>query len=374
MLIFMSMVVLVYGAMHLYAFSKVWMAFPHTYALALALLLWGVGMVFSPFMIWYLERQHWHNATVVLSWIVYLWMGLLLLFCLVSLAFDLAHLLAALSGFKWPDASLTLRVTGLLAVVLTGYGFVEARQIRVEHVTVRTPKLSPDVGRLTIAQLSDMHLGIMLGDKFLRRVMTRLCELKPDIVVATGDIVDGQGDDFNRMAAGFHACTVPKGEFAITGNHEFYVGLDNSLRFLHDAGFTVLRGEPAAAGGVVFVGVDDPAGLATGQEAKPDTRAISEIPKQDFVILLKHQPRVDSTIPFDLQLSGHIHGGQIFPINWITHLVYGVDAGLTKLSGGRWLYVSRGTGSWGPPIRLLAPPEITLITIESAKEQSIAVK
>ena len=89
----------------------------------------------------------------------------------------------------------------------------------------------------------------------------------------------------------------------------------------------------------------------------------------DFVVLLKHQPVADKAIPFDLQLSGHIHGGQIFPFGLLTRLVYGVNTGLTRLAEGRLLYVSRGTGTWGPPIRLFAEPEITLITIKSDKNK-----
>jgi predicted MPP superfamily phosphohydrolase len=87
-----------------------------------------------------------------------------------------------------------------------------------------------------------------------------------------------------------------------------------------------------------------------------------------FIVLLKHQPVIDRGIPFDLQLSGHIHGGQFFPFGLLTRLTYGVSTGLTQLTDGRWLYVSRGAGTWGPPIRLFAAPEITLITIESENE------
>lgn len=375
MLIFMSLVILVYGSMHLYAFSKVWMALPHSHVLALALTLWGLAMVLSPFMVWYLDRHQWHGATVMSSWVAYLWMGVLFLFCSISLAFDVVHGVSALLGFRWLAAAQELSATALLTFSLMGYGLMEARHIRVEHVTVRTPKLSPDIGRLTIAQISDMHLGIMLGSKFLQRIMPRVCALKPDIIVATGDIVDGQGDDFNRMAKDFHVCKAPKGEFAIIGNHEYYAGLDNSQRFLRNAGFTVLRGESAEAGGVVFVGVDDPAGRSVGQETKLQAPAeIAAIHEHAFVVLLKHQPVAEKNFPFDLQLSGHIHGGQIFPFNLATYLTYGVGTGLTRLSGDRWMYVSRGTGTWGPPVRLLAVPEITLVTIESAKVQRITVE
>jgi uncharacterized protein len=367
MLTFLSVAFLIYGAMHIYALGKVWLAFPHTLALDLALVIWGLVMTFSPLLLWQLAKLNWHGTTIAASWVVYIWMGLLFLFCSIALVFDLGHALATLLGFKWPlNASMALLTIGLLALAMLGYGFVEARQIHVEEILITSPKLSPAIGRVTIAQISDLHLGVMLGDEFLDRVIARLRELKPEIVVATGDIVDGQGDDLNELARHFLTYKPPKGAYAIVGNHEVYAGLENSLRFLRSAGFTVLRGESASAGGIILLGVDDPSARMRGLEVRVDTsKALASVTKGDFVVLLKHQPAVDKEIPFDLQLSGHIHGGQIFPFGLLTRLTYGVNTGLTRLADGRLLYVSRGAGTWGPPIRLFAAPEITLITIES---------
>jgi predicted MPP superfamily phosphohydrolase len=179
-------------------------------------------------------------------------------------------------------------------------------------------------------------------------------------------MVDAQGDDLDALARRFLDYSPPLGAYAVTGNHERFAGLENSLRFLRNAGFTVLRDEAVARGGIVLEGEDDP--HAQSGRLKPDRMA--QAGAGEFVVLLKHQPVVDEGKRFDLQLSGHIHGGQIYPFVYLTRMVYGVDAGLTKLPGGRLLYVSRGTGTWGPPLRVLAPPEITLITIESENKQS----
>jgi predicted MPP superfamily phosphohydrolase len=365
MLTFMSVALLIYGSMHLYAFGKVWMAFPHSFGLALALMLAGIVLTFSPLLVWYMERQGWHGAAVVTAWTSYTWMGFLFLFFCISLVFDLGHAFATLLHFKWPlNDAMAFRTVGLLALAALGYGLIEARQIQVEEINITTPKLAS--GRVTIAQISDLHLGMMSGDAFLERVIATLREIKPDIVVATGDIVDGQGDNLDAFARHFQSYTPPLGAYAVTGNHEYYAGLENSLRFLRSAGFTVLRGESAKAGGIVLVGVDDPSAQTPDQQARLDTgKTLAAVTANDFIVLLKHQPVVDSETPFDLQLSGHIHGGQIFPFVYLTRLFYGVHTGLTKLANGRLLYVSRGAGTWGPPIRLFAPPEITLITIES---------
>jgi uncharacterized protein len=367
MLTFFGIVFLIYGGMHLYALSKVWLAFPHSTALGATLILAGLLLSLSPLFLFYASRQHWHGVVAVMSWPVYVWMGYILLFCVIGFAFDLGHLLMALPGFEWPLSALHLLLAvSLLALTAATYGFFEARNIGIERIDLATPKLQGK--SVSIAQVSDMHLGSMLGDEFLSHVLDKLREAKPDILVATGDIVDGQGDHLNGLAQRFHDYNPPLGKFAILGNHEYYVGMEESLQFLRDAGFTVLRGDAVKVGGIVLAGVDDPAGISQGKPSHLDAdAALENMPKDAFIVLLKHQPVVDTASPFDLQLSGHIHGGQIFPINYITRLVYKVDAGLTQLSGNRWLYVSRGTGTWGPPMRLLASPEITLITIKPGK-------
>ncbi|MGA8147614.1 MAG: metallophosphoesterase [Gallionellaceae bacterium] len=367
MLAFLSMALLIYGAMHIYALGKLWLAFPHSTELGLVLALWGLVMTVSPLILWQMAKQNWHGATVISSWVTYIWMGFLFLFCSLALVFDLGHVLATLLGFNWHlNDSIALQIVGLLALSMLGYGLVEARQIRVEEIKIITPKLPAAIGRVTIAQISDLHLGLMLGDEFLERVIARLRELQPDIIVATGDVVDGQGNDLDELARHFHALKPPKGAYAVIGNHEYYAGLESSLRFLRSAGFTVLRGESVAAGGIIIAGADDPNAGSLAQVASADTRqALASAQNSAFIILLKHQPIVDKDIPFDLQLSGHVHGGQIFPFGYLTRLTYGVRTGLTHLADGRRLYVSRGAGTWGPPIRLFAAPEITLIRIDS---------
>lgn len=409
MLTFLSVALLLYGAMHLYAFGKVWMAFPHSHGLAPALILAGIVLTASPLLVHFLERQSWDRLSVATAWISYTWMGYLFLFLCIGLLFDFGHALASLMNLDWPlSAAAWLRAVSLSALAALCYGFVEARQIRVEEVTIATPKLAS--GKVTIAQISDLHLGIMRGNELLDGVMEKLRELKPDIVVATGDIIEGDGDDLDALARRFRTYAPPLGAYAVTGNHEYFAGLENSLRFLHDAGFTVLRGKAARAGGIVLAGVDDSTAANRGQQARLDAgKAIAPFSANDFIILLKHQPLVEQDVTgcidersrqvghkapgtgpgqslhntaieprnrvsgcpeFDLQLSGHIHGGQIFPFVYLTRLTYGVRTGLTGLAGGRKLYVSRGAGTWGPPIRLFAPPEIALITIRSANERS----
>ncbi len=366
MLIFLTIFVIVYGLMHVYALHKVWKAFPPSRALKVCLIFVGVVLTVSPIFVRVLEKNDWHRSATVLAWCAYSWMGYMLLFMCVAAIVDICRGGTALLKRRWPlNHVMTFRVIGIVTLAITVYGFVEAQDIKVEYITITTPKLKS--GRITIAQISDLHLGVTIKDGFLDRVMAKVTELKPDIVVATGDVVDGQGDDLNSLASHFHAYQAPYGTYAVIGNHEYIVGIDHSLRFLEKAGFTTLRAEAVKTGGIVLVGVDDQSRMTPSKEAKTDARkALASTTKDDFIILLKHKPVVNSDLPFDLQLSGHTHGGQIFPFSYPTRLINGVPTGMTKLEGDRLLYVSRGVGTWGPRMRLFSEPEITLITIESS--------
>lgn len=366
-LIFITFVLLVYGSMNLYTLVKIRLTLPDAPIFFYALALWGLAMVFAPLTTRFLRHRHWLRAETALSWVAFVWMGIVFLSCCIGLAFDLAHVLAGLAGFDWPlQAQTELRFTGLAVLALTAYGFVEASRIRIERLHIVTPKLA--AGRITFAQVSDMHLGAMKGERFMDRVTEKLREANADAILATGDIVDGKGEDLHALAEHFRALNPPLGAYAILGNHEYFVGLDNSLRFFENAHFTVLRGETAVVGGITLAGVDD---RSLGEQIKPMARETLALLKaaQDitYIILLKHQPLLDDDIPFDLQLSGHLHGGQIFPFGLFSRLFYGARAGLVRLAGGKLLYINRGAGTWGPPIRLFAPPEITLITIESER-------
>jgi len=367
MLVFLAVFIMLYGGMHTYALSKVWRAFPHSALLAIVLLLWAIVMIAAPFLVWALTRHAWHATATAVSWVAYLWMGFLFLFCIVALALDIGRLLAQLAGHPWHAGGQFLLLASLVpALVLSAYSVVEARQLRIQALNITSPKLGD--GQVRIAQISDLHLGMMLGEAFLDEVIARLQAARPDIIVVTGDVLDGSGDDVERLAARFRTLAPPQGVYAVLGNHEFYAGVDKSLGFFRDAGFTVLRGEAQERGGVVLAGEDD---RSLGTEARRLPAAVRqqlEASRQNkFVILLKHQPVVSAGEPFDLQLSGHAHGGQIFPFGLFTWLAYGARAGLYRYDDGRMMYINRGTGTWGPPMRLFTPPEITLITLRGSK-------
>lgn len=374
-----AIIVLAYAGMQLYAVYKVSTGAGLAPDAVMGLAIWAVFMTFLPFFLWRLERDGWHRPVVAGTWVGYLWMGLVFLFFWVALGLDLLEgavktagvlLHLDLSGYV-PSAWHAVLLATALSLGLAGYGFVAALRQRVEHIALSSSKLPAGSGALRIVQISDVHLGAIIGARRLRRILEKVRELEPDVLVSTGDLVDGQADHLNGLTSLFEMIQPRFGKFAVTGNHEFYVGHERSLDFTRRCGFTVLSGEALTpAPNITIAGIDDPAGRWIGISAQFDEPALlAAQPREHFTILLKHQPVVDPRAAglFDLQLSGHVHQGQIFPFGLLVRLVYPIRTGLTRLAPQKWLYISRGTGTWGPPMRVFAPPEITLIEITPAQ-------
>ncbi|MHB8254814.1 MAG: metallophosphoesterase, partial [Acidiferrobacter sp.] len=209
------------------------------------------------------------------------------------------------------------------------------------------------------------HIGSMNGRRRVRTMIRRLEESRPDVVVSTGDFIDSRVGLLAPVTELLAALRPPLGKFAVVGNHECYAGLGPSLTFMERCGFTVLRNNAVSVHGVRLVGMDDPMVGQHEHLARRETQVLRQLPERAFTILLKHRPDLvpDSQARFDLQLSGHTHKGQMFPLGFLTRLYYPAHAGLFRLAQTSYLYVSRGTGAWGPPFRLFAPPEITIFTI-----------
>jgi uncharacterized protein len=247
------------------------------------------------------------------------------------------------------------------------FGYFEAKDIRTEKITIRSAKIPEAVGKIRVVQISDVHIGLIVRDERLKRILEEVKKTEPDILVSTGDLLDGEINDLDEAQAQLRDVHARYGKFAITGNHEFFAGIGKAVRFTQASGFTVLREEGVNVAGMINIaGVDDPTGIRFGLVLPVSEKTmLAELPGQYFTILLKHQPRVDekATGAFDLQLSGHTHNGQIFPFNFITGLYYRLQRGYFDLSNHSRLYVSRGTGTWGPPVRFLSPPEITVINL-----------
>ena len=365
----------VYGGTHLYFFLKVKGAVTLGPATGICLALFLLLMTMAPVLVRVQERGGMETAARLMAYAGYVWMGFLFLFFSASLALDLysglLHVARLVTHRDFIPLSLSpcaaLAIPLAWGVGAAAYGYFEALDIRTEHLIITTPKLPRTAGKITIVQITDVHLGLIVREERLAVLVDQIRKAAPDILVSTGDLVDGQINGLPGLAELLREVEPRYGKFAVTGNHEFYAGLGEALKFKEQAGFRVLRDEEVTVAGLIRIaGVDDPAVERGGRaRAVTEKALLTQLPADRFTILLKHRPAVnqDSLGFFDLQLSGHVHKGQIFPFNLVTYLFYPVRSGFNPYPQNSALYVGRGTGTWGPPIRFLAPPEITVIDL-----------
>ena len=374
-IIFLTVFLSLYSGLHLYGFLSVKRALAPGPKANTAVILFMVLMIFAPIIVRFLERNDLVTPARFFAYIGYIWMGLLFLFFSFAVAFDTYRVILEIiqRPFNVDLARFSLSkvqcfiIPLLLSVGITIFGFFEALNIKTERVIIRTDKIAQNIGRLKIVQISDVHLGLIVGKNRLKRIIEQIEAEKPDVLVSTGDLVDGQMNNLSELTGIIREIPTKYGKYAVMGNHEFYAGLQDALKVTTDAGFKVLRGEGLNIPGVINIaGVDDPAGKRYGLEPNVSEKVLlSKLPRKYFTLLLKHRPQLNEAEGglFDLQLSGHTHKGQIFPFSLIVKLFYPYFNGLVSLGNNSYIYVSRGTGTWGPPVRFLAPPEVTVIEL-----------
>jgi hypothetical protein len=375
MSLFLLSFFLIYGSLHAYALFKARSALAFGPGTTVALLLLLAVLLCAPILTYSLSRRGYEDAARIVAHVGYLWMGFLFFFACLNLSADLLRLplramgrggIAANAAAGLAGRSAFLCIAGL-AVALSAYAIVEASRIEVVRVRIVTDRLPASIPSLRIAQITDLHLGLVHRSGKAREVAAIVAREHPDLFVSTGDLVDGQLDGVAELAEILRGIPAPRGKFAVLGNHEYYAGIDRAIAFTRKSGFTLLRDESVTIDDAVRIaGVDDPAGARFGRTGGTEESALlGNRADGRFTILLKHRPQLDPAGgKFDLQLSGHTHHGQIFPFRLLTRLVFPLLAGNHPAPGGGILHVSRGTGTWGPPMRFLAPPEVTIVEIE----------
>ncbi len=295
------------------------------------------------------------------------WLGVIFLLVVCLLAADV------LTGFGWlfPARTPSVRLGALgLAACLSLIGLVQGLRppvVREQEVAIRN--LRPELDGLVVVQISDLHLGHLLSAGWLERRARQIESLRPDLIAATGDLLDMDSARSESLVPALRRLHAPLGVWAVTGNHEFYAGVEHSVKVLGDAGFRVLRDvSEEAAPGLIIAGVDDlTARRQFGLSDDPVAKALGGRPP-GATILLCHSPwkgEEAARLGVDLMLSGHTHAGQIWPFTYIVQLTYPHVVGRYVVGGMTWL-VTRGTGFWGPPMRLFRPAEILRITLRRA--------
>lgn len=352
---------------------------------------WGavIALMFlGPTFIWLHEAKGegpWLRAA---EWCAFMGFGISSLLAGILLIRDLAWIAALgldwLGGLKTGRALLPPGATrqavenwssiGVVAAALAiaAAGLVETRRPpRIEETTVRVPDLAPALKGFRIVVISDLHLGRTTPPGFMESVAEAVNGLRPDIVVFPGDFGDAKANVERENALRLKEVTARYGKFFVTGNHEYYSDFPRWIEMAREAGFTVLMSEnrtvQVGRAKLLVAGIPDHEARETRHERLPSLAELAPgLDSVEFAILLAHQPRrakEAAEAGFNLMISGHTHGGQYFPYTWIVKLFYRWDRGMFAV-GGMALYVSRGTGYWGPPIRAGSPSEISLLVLQ----------
>jgi predicted MPP superfamily phosphohydrolase len=364
---FLIVFLAVYGSAHL----LVWWRLVHPLHLS-GWTAWGARLafvvLFASFPVIHLLWRH-ENGWLVTgaNFVSAVWMGVMVYLVLLTVGYDLARMI---SWGRIPGGHvMTITVTGAAAAI-TVYGLIAARCIGVTELAAPMPHLPAALQGLRIAQISDVHLGLIVRGARLENIVQRVNDLHPDLIVITGDLVDAEALHMEEMIPPLRRLQSRYGLFAVTGNHEFFAGVDRAQAFIERGGVTMLRNRwVEVAGGLQLIGRDDVVAERITGRPVPSLEVITrDLDRTKPAILLYHTPVTTlaelKSLGIALQLSGHTHKGQLWPFNFIVKQIFRTPYGLF-MDGMTTIYVSRGTGTWGPPMRVLAPPEITLITLKS---------
>jgi predicted MPP superfamily phosphohydrolase len=333
---------------------------PDPSGLKVVLAILSVSFVLASLLAW----RSSHAMVRILYTLSAVWLGTLT-FCFLAACSCWAIYGGARLAGLYPNRRELFLVLFAMALLVSFYGVVNAAWTRVRRVSVTLPNL-PESWRGRVAALvTDTHLGHVRGFRFMRRIVTTLTRLRPDIVFIAGDMYDGTVARVRDLAQPWARLAAPLGAFFVLGNHEEFTDSAKYLDAVEHSGVRVLNNEKVTVDGMQIVGVHYRD--STNDDHFRSVLRHADVDRNSASILLTHAPdrlKIAEEAGFSLQLSGHTHGGQFFPFTWITSRMYGKFVyGLQRL-GSLMVYVSYGAGTWGPPLRLGTTPEIVLIQFD----------
>ncbi|GAB6086403.1 metallophosphoesterase [Alkaliphilus crotonatoxidans] len=355
-ILFFGVFAIVYGGMNYYLYWNLTQVFLFEgYGLiALRLLFWLLG---GAYLITQLIKRKRHLPG--LSYLGAAWMGVLSISLTVFMLKDIILFFVPVSRQLAGRAAFGISGFLILLSLLNVSKGPKIKRVPIVHQKLKGKKAS-------LVLLSDVHLGSMTTEAWLKGIVEKINQLKPDFVVITGDLVDDSFAAVEKFAPIMKNIKSRYGTFAVAGNHEHYQGIDNFIKFLEAADITLLNDQYyELANGINLIGIDDLGVSRFGGLQQRLEKIIKDCSKEQFNILLIHQPvgfHQAAEMGVDLQLSGHTHRGQIPPLNLLVYLFYPYAYGLKGFQDS-FIYTTSGTGTWGPPMRLFSDCEIVFIEI-----------
>ncbi|MCG2692845.1 metallophosphoesterase [Candidatus Parcubacteria bacterium] len=337
-----------------------------------------LGILSFSFIISAILSRVWANGFIKIFYLISsIWYGFMVNFIMAMGLFLIVLIISKISKFKI-NKVLISRIFLALTVLYSIFGIYSAFFPIIKNLTVSIRDLPEEWEGKTIVQLSDIHLGQIIGTRFMNRVNEKVDEINPEIVVITGDLFDGMNKSLNSFIEPLNNIKAKKGVYYVTGNHETYIGVKKALDTLEKTEINVLDDEVALVNGLQIIGVSYPGlekDIANDKNYNFNTPSLLlyHAPTDIRIKQIDHNnmyysPKINfdyaKELGVDLQLSGHTHKGQIFPFNFITNYMYnGYDYGLHK-EGYFSIYISSGTGFWGPAMRTGSRSEIVAITLK----------
>ena len=381
-LIFFSIVLLVFSLVNYYIFKRGLQALAAGSGIRTVYIVvfWTLAAAF--FAGRFLERIWLGTVSDILVWTGSFWMGAMLYFFLIVVLFDLLRMVNHFLPF-YPEfvranyvqvkQYLLMGSLAVVALILLG-GYINARSPRIKTVDITIPKASPGMQSLNAAVMSDIHLGTIVGNGRLTRIVQKVNGLNPDIILLPGDILDEDLAPVIRQNTGeiLRQLKAPLGVYGVMGNHEYIGGPEEAFKYLREHGIQMLRDEVMKVNDSFYlIGRDDLHRNQIAGKARQALDVLIQHTERNYpLIVMDHQPyhpEVAARAGADLMLSGHTHRGQLWPLNYIVNAVFEIGYGLGEIEGMK-IYVSNGVGTWGPPVRVGNRPEIVYMKIRFGTE------
>lgn len=376
-IVFFAIALAIYGLINFYIFIRGWQAIPRGTSLRTYYLIVFLIVSLSFIVGRFLEGVYLSVFSDVFVWIGSFWLAAMLYFLLIVILLDISRLIN--HWFAIYPSSITVDYGGAKFIALAISIGIMALTLLVGHINAFHPRINNlnltifkpvNKGRtISIAAATDIHLGAIVGRYRINSLVEEINKLKPDIVLLGGDIVDEDIAPVIRENLGetLRLIKAPLGVYAITGNHEYYGGVEAASKYMSEHGIRMLRDSVVKVDDLFYlVGREDrEKKRIKGIDRKTLDTLLAGIDRSLPIILLDHQPfHLEEAVEqdVDLQISGHTHHGQLWPLNYFTNMIYEISTGYEK-KGNTHIYVSSGFGTWGPPVRTNSRPEIVHIEL-----------